>query len=356
MTIAKISLKFKNLMSKGNVNGALNLLTDNMHSGILPLNKETQELLVHPEPSEPSPDILIQGPTRPIHPVAYDDMDESVIMKASMLTKGESGPSGQHQADGWRRILTYRAFGTAILDLRKIFAQLIKELRVEELESPSSLESFVACRQIPLDRKPGLRPVGVGEVLRRIAGKAVMMLFKNDITYAAGALQLSAGQDAEVEAVVHAMPDSFSEENTEAVLLIDAENAFNSINRKVMFHNMKFLCPLISTYIFNCYAAPARLFIFGGGEILSKEGITQSDPTSMGDYALGILPMLHSLLDFVLTNDHQTREVAFADDLAVAGKLADIKNFWDKLAIIGPKYGYFPKSIISYLIVKKNCL
>ena len=30
-----------------------------MHSGILPLNKEAQELLVqkHPEPREPSPDI-----------------------------------------------------------------------------------------------------------------------------------------------------------------------------------------------------------------------------------------------------------------------------------------------------------
>ena len=94
-----------------------------------------------------------------------------------------------------------------------------------------------------------------------------------------------------------------------------------------MLHNMKFLCPLISTYISNCYAAPARLFIFGGGEILSKEGETQSGPTSMGFYALGILPMLHCLLDFVLTNDLQTREVAFADDLTVAGKLVDTKNF-----------------------------
>ena len=38
-------------MSKGNVNGALKL-TDNIYSGILPLNKETQELLAqkHPEP------------------------------------------------------------------------------------------------------------------------------------------------------------------------------------------------------------------------------------------------------------------------------------------------------------------
>ena len=63
-------------------------------------------------------------------------MDESVIMKASILTKGGSGPSGL-DADGWLRILTSRAFGTATLDLRKTFAQLIKKLCVEELESPS---------------------------------------------------------------------------------------------------------------------------------------------------------------------------------------------------------------------------
>ena len=117
---------------------------------------------------------------------------------------------------------------------------------------------------------------------------------------------------------------------------------------------MKFLCPLVSSYISNCYAAPARLFIFGGGEVLSKEGTTQGDPTSMGTYALGILPMLHSLLDFVLTSDFQTREVAFADDLTVARKLADIKSFWNKLSTIGPKYGYFPKSTRSYLIAKSN--
>ena len=90
-------------MSKGNVNGALKLFTDNMYSGTLPLNKETLELLVqkHPEPNEPSPDIIIQGRTSPIHPVAYAHMNESVIMKALMLTKGGFGPSGL-DADGWR--------------------------------------------------------------------------------------------------------------------------------------------------------------------------------------------------------------------------------------------------------------
>ena len=49
-----------------------------------------------------------------------------------MLTKGGSGPSGL-DSDGWRRILTSRAFGTATLDLLRTFAQLIKKLCVEQL-------------------------------------------------------------------------------------------------------------------------------------------------------------------------------------------------------------------------------
>ena len=35
----------------------------------------------------------------------------------------------------------------------------------------NSIKSFTACRLIPLSKNPGLRPIGVGEVLRRIAGK-----------------------------------------------------------------------------------------------------------------------------------------------------------------------------------------
>ena len=68
--------------------------------------------------------------------------------------------------------------------------------------------------------------------------------------------------------------------DADAVLLIDAEIAFNSKNRKVMLHNLKFICPIIATYILNCYATPSRLFIASGGEILSIEGTTQGDPTA----------------------------------------------------------------------------
>ena len=124
--------------------------------------------------------------------MVYDDADKSLILKAAMLTKGGSGPPGL-DADGWRRMLSSREFGTSSTDLRKTFAQLIKRLCIEELETTTSLEAFTAYRLIPLHKKPGLRPIGVGEVLRRIAGKVIMMIFKKDITDAAGPLQLNAG-------------------------------------------------------------------------------------------------------------------------------------------------------------------
>ena len=77
-------------MSKGNVSGAHKLLTENMSNGILPLNDKTLTMLKqkHPEANEPPQKVLLQGPTRTFHPIVYEDLYESLILKAAMLTKG----------------------------------------------------------------------------------------------------------------------------------------------------------------------------------------------------------------------------------------------------------------------------
>ena len=48
------------------------------------------------------------------------------------------------------------------------------------------------------------------------------------------------------------------------------------------------------------------------------------------------------------------KQVVFADDFSVAGSLNSIKDYWDKLTAIGPKYSYFPKPTKSYLLVKEK--
>ena len=55
-------------------------------------------------------------------------------------------------------------------------AELARKLCVSEVQ-PTYLRAFVAERLIPLDKKPGVRPIGVGEILRRIIGKVVTTVF-----------------------------------------------------------------------------------------------------------------------------------------------------------------------------------
>ena len=70
---------------------------------------------------------------------------------------------------------------------------------------PASLQAYVACRLIPLDKWPGVRPIGIGEVVRRIIGRAILTVTSKTIEQAAGSLQLCAGQDCGIEGAIHAM-------------------------------------------------------------------------------------------------------------------------------------------------------
>lgn len=68
--------------------------------------------------------------------------------------------------------------------------------------------------------------VGIGEVVRCILGKAIFTVTGPDVQQVTEALQLCAGQQVGCEAAIHAMRHLFTEPNTEAVLLVDAANAF----------------------------------------------------------------------------------------------------------------------------------
>ena len=158
-----------------------------------------------------------------------------------------------------------------------------------------TIEPQVASRLIPLDKGEGaVRPTGVGEVVRRICGKCVMNVAKKNVA-ASGSFQLCAGQKSGSEAAIHAMHAIFETDDTDAVVLIDASNAFNALSRAAALHNIRVLCPVIAIYAINTYRQSARLFVTGGKEIVSAEGTTQGDPLAMGLYALSIQPLITSL-------------------------------------------------------------
>ena len=186
-----------------------------------------------------------------------------------------------------------------------------------------------------------------GEVIRRVIGKCVMKVTKEDVLDASGSLQVCADLRSGSEAAVHAMHSIFEEEETDAVLLIDASNAFNALNRAAALHNIRVLCPPIATYAINTYRQSARLFITGGSELKSAEGTTQGDPLAMAIYAISLQPLITR---FGISSD--AKQCWYADDASGSGSLEAIKQWWNELTEAGPYLGYYPNAKKCWLITK----
>ena len=231
------------------------------------------------------------------------------------MTKGAGGPS-QLDAEQYRRLLTSNKYEKENKELRLQLATFARLLAIEYLD-PNTLEAFVVCRLIPLDKNPGVRPIGIGEVTRQIVGKCISWVLRKNIQQAAGLLQTATSLQGGAGAGIHSMKLIFEQESTDAVILVDTSNPFNSLNRKAALHNIRIICPEFSTVLINTYRLPVRMFVQGGGEILSVEGITQGDSLAMSFYALGTSILLERLK---LTSS-TTSQVSLADDITGAGKI-----------------------------------
>ena len=133
---------------------------------------------------------------------------------------------------------------------------------------PECVEAYNFCC-IALNKFPGIRPIGVCEVVRRIIGKAIMTLVKDDIMEATGPTQLCAGQLAGCEAGVHTLHSLFDNFSTEGVLLVDATNAFNQLNRPATLRNIQAICPSLAHILINCYRDPVAMHT-SNGEIMKR--------------------------------------------------------------------------------------
>ena len=141
-----------------------------------------------------------------------------------------------------------------------------------EIVDSYSVEALVACRLIPVSENPGVQPIGVGEVICRFIG----WVMKKDIQETAGQLQMATGLQSGAEAVIHSMKEIFGDEQTDAFILVDASNVFNSLNRNAALHIIQLLCPQFSTILVNTYRLPLRKIVFGSKDIVSNEGTTQA--------------------------------------------------------------------------------
>ena len=127
------------------------------------------------------------------------------------------------------------------------------------------IRALMSCRLIALNKNPGVRPIGIGEVLRRLLGKAMVLTTGVDVEELCGADQLCFGLKGGIEGAIPSLSGLFEENSAMGygVLMVDAKNAFNSVNRIAGLWNARYLWPRCSRFLFNTYRGHSSLWVNG---------------------------------------------------------------------------------------------
>ena len=186
---------------------------------------------------------------------------------------------------------------------------LLRQTLASTFVDPHSVDSLPTYRLILI------RPIIIGEVLRRVIGKTINWVLKDDIQEAARSLQTSTGLKAGAKAAIHAMRTILEDPSTKGIILVDARSTFNSLNRKVALHNIQIACPSFIHILINPCRTSSRMIIIGGADIHSTKGTTQSDNLVMSFCAIATVQIQQllriSLPDFLMSNkfDLQTTQL-----------------------------------------------
>ena len=268
---------FSKMVRNGNIRNASRLLVQN-ESGVLKPSdvigdKTVGQLL---EEKHPAPAPLYTGTFDLANLPAIEKIfiTERIIDKVARRTFGSNGPSGS-DANHWFDALI--RFGTSSCTLREAVS-LLGNMLCNTVVPWRKIKALFSNRLIALDKNPGVRPIGVGETLRRILGKAVADITGDDLIDVFGTQQLAGGVECGIEASIHGLRELFQRKSGEGygLILLDASNAFNSVNRTAALLNARKLWSRASTFLYNSYQEKSKLIVgHSDFSLYSQEGTTQ---------------------------------------------------------------------------------
>ena len=223
-------------------------------TGLLEINDAVINTLKekHPEAADFTVEGLISGPLpeKLCEDVLFEGISPNLIRRIARDSSGGAGPDGI-SGDLMRKMLTSKQHGKAPDELCQAVADLAKYLNRKKLPS-HQLQAFKASRLIPLDKKPGVRPIGIGQAIRRMVARASMTLLKEEIIKSYPAAQ-TCGRKGGAEAMIHATRRKYGEKECEGCVIVDARNCYNIFDRRKALHNIQYTCPKIHTLCSNLY-------------------------------------------------------------------------------------------------------
>ena len=238
--------------------------------GVAPINAATLTLLRALHPEEPGfkgtqwDDTYADGlkSVRVSTPFGISTAD--VCKAAAAISfKSAGGPSGLRISHLRDAILTDP-------DIAKRLADLFERLSSGTNQCDELGAVLGDCRLIALSKPDGgLRPIAIGETLRRLIGKIIIGKVASDARQDLEPIQVGVGTPNGGVAVYHSA-NAFLELNPEGVLInIDLKNAFNTMSRVAMFEGLR-QSPKLSNLI-----PLLRLFYLRKGNLILHDATGQ---------------------------------------------------------------------------------
>lgn len=183
-----------------------------------------------------------------------------------------------------------------------LLTSLVNRLAADRVP-PSLASSLTAAPLTPLrKRDDGVRPIAVGETLRRPVSSLLMTRVASQSQQFLEPNQLGVRTKEGCEAIVHAAHrhvHAHGQRTTHVLLQVDLANAFNLVSRPVFLRAVRAHFPVLYPWVALCYAnEPAHLWI-GDQAIRSVCGVQQRDPLGPLLFPLALQPVTERLAKIV---------------------------------------------------------
>ena len=303
--------------------------------GIAPNNETTWELLKAKHPSGPVPSVPVTHSV----PVTLDQDFNILSILHSFPKDTAAGPSGlrvQHLLDAASIPLP-----TPICPL---LLQVVNILLTGK--APPSIARYVAgAGLIALNKiKEGcprdVRPIAVGETLRRLAGKCVCAILRDKFADFFHPLQYGVACRAGAEKVIYQVRECMEEhwmDEDFVCFKVDMKNAFNLVSRQTVLEECATFYPELLPWVSYCYGSHP-LLCHPLGKITSECGVQQGDPLGPLLFSLA----LHKLVSTIDADDEcfsLLLQAWYLDDGVLAGSRPAVLRAVHLLEELGPALG-----------------